>query len=213
MNEINVIEKQVSEATEKARALTVTNLAEYESAIALSLRFKALEKSIKETFDPIVSKALETHREAVAQRKKHLEPVQEVQRIVDTKALNWRSVEIERQNEERRRKEEEAKRNEENLRLAEAEHLEKQGKREAAQAVLDAPIVASSVAVAEAPKMAGFSVVTSWDFRIVSPDLLPREFLVPDESKIRGVVRAMKAATKIPGVDVFSVESARKSVR
>ena len=174
MNTITVIENQVNEAVTRARTLTVSNLIEFEAAVALSLRYKGLEKEIKATFDPIVSKALETHREAVAQRKRHLEPIVEVQHIIDDKAMAWRSQEIERQNEERRRKEAEAKKQEENLRLAEAEHLEKQGNKAAAQSVLDAPIVASSVAVAEAPKMAGFSVVTSWDFRIVSPDLLPR---------------------------------------
>ena len=213
MNEIAILEKQVNEGITKANSLIITNLGEYSTAVELSLSYKRLEKEIKKTFDPIVSKALETHREAVAQRKKHLDPVIAIQGIIDSKAIAWRYEEKNRQENERRAKEEEAKRNEEDLRLAEAAHFEKQGNKEAAQAVLEAPIVAPAVAMPEPPRVTGFSVTKSWTYEIQTPDLLPREFLMPDERKIGGVVRALQDNANIPGVRVFCMDNVRKTVR
>jgi hypothetical protein len=48
----------------------------------------------------------------------------------------------------------------------------------------------------------GISTRESWQFEIVDASLLPREYLVPDEKKIRQVVNAMKDRTAIPGVRV-----------
>ena len=41
-------------------------------------------------------------------------------------------------------------------------------------------------------------------FEIVNPAVLPREYLMPDDKKLRGVVRAMRGATNISGVRAFS---------
>jgi uncharacterized membrane protein YqiK len=54
-----------------------------------------------------------------------------------------------------------------------------------------------------APKVSGISTRKVWTFEITDPMLVPREFLVIDETKIGGVVRALKEATTIPGVRVF----------
>lgn len=47
----------------------------------------------------------------------------------------------------------------------------------------------------------------TWSFRVVNPDALPREFLVPDQRKIWEVVRKNKEYTDIPGVEVFQTKS------
>lgn len=43
-----------------------------------------------------------------------------------------------------------------------------------------------------------------WDYKIENPNALPRQFLRPDEVAIRRVVTALKGATNIPGISVFS---------
>lgn len=58
--------------------------------------------------------------------------------------------------------------------------------------------------IREAPKVAGISFREVWKFEITDAAAIPREYLLVDESKIRRVVQAMKADTKIPGVRVFS---------
>ena len=65
----------------------------------------------------------------------------------------------------------------------------------------------------EAPKVAGLKTREVWKFEIVDPSLLPREYLVPDEAAIRGVVNSLKDRTKIPGVRVFPDKSQAASSR
>ena len=47
------------------------------------------------------------------------------------------------------------------------------------------------------------SFTEKWNFQITDESLLPREYLMANEVKIRAVVKALKADTKIPGVRVF----------
>jgi hypothetical protein len=49
----------------------------------------------------------------------------------------------------------------------------------------------------------GASFTAKWNFQITDESLLPREYLMANEVKIRAVVKALKADTKIPGVRVF----------
>jgi hypothetical protein len=63
-------------------------------------------------------------------------------------------------------------------------------------------VVAPLVEVA-APKVAGISIPKVWTFEITDADLIPREYLAVDETKIRRVVTALKGDTKIAGVRVF----------
>jgi ATPase subunit of ABC transporter with duplicated ATPase domains len=63
--------------------------------------------------------------------------------------------------------------------------------------------VTAPIVTTEAPKVAGVSFREVWDFEITDEDLIPREYLVVDETKIRRVVTALKGDAKIPGVRVF----------
>jgi uncharacterized membrane protein YqiK len=68
-------------------------------------------------------------------------------------------------------------------------------------------LVSAPVAAAGARKVSGISTRENWTFEITDPALIPREYLMIDESKIRGVVRALKDATNIPGVRAYSEKS------
>lgn len=43
----------------------------------------------------------------------------------------------------------------------------------------------------------------SWEFTVEDLSKVPREYLMVDEKKVKGVVKAMKADTNIPGISVF----------
>jgi colicin import membrane protein len=73
---------------------------------------------------------------------------------------------------------------------------------EQTQALMSAP--SSTIA---APKVSGISTRKLWAFRITDPALIPREYLLIDEQKIGGVVRALKDATNIPGVEAYQKDS------
>lgn len=95
---------------------------------------------------------------------------------------------------------------------AEARAAEAAGKTEEALEMREqAHVMPVAMVAAPAPKMAGVSMREDWDFEIIDASLLPREYLIADEKKIRGVVKALKEASNIPGVRVFAkdVVSAR----
>jgi hypothetical protein len=50
-------------------------------------------------------------------------------------------------------------------------------------------------------KTQGVGYTPEWGFKITNEALIPREYLMVDEKKIRAVVKAMKKLTNIPGVE------------
>ena len=67
-----------------------------------------------------------------------------------------------------------------------------------------AALVEAPVVVAQQSKVSGQNIREEWDFEIVNAAEIPREYLMPDEVKIRKMVKAFKEDAKIPGVKIFS---------
>lgn len=61
--------------------------------------------------------------------------------------------------------------------------------------------------VPDEPETNGLSLRKEWKFVIVDAKLIPREYLIPDEVKIRRIVRAMKEQANIPGVRIYSEDT------
>lgn len=103
-------------------------------------------------------------------------------------------------------------------RLEQAVVLESAGRSDLATQIIEAPIavpsVAAPVAIAPrietphyvAPKDAGLR--TTWKFRIVDPNLIPREYLTPDLVKIGAVIRSTKGTLTIPGIEAYADQTA-----
>ena len=66
-----------------------------------------------------------------------------------------------------------------------------------------AAAVVAPVSQAAAPKIGGIAIPKVWTFAITDADLIPREYLIVDETRIRKVVTALKGDTRIAGVRVF----------
>lgn len=56
----------------------------------------------------------------------------------------------------------------------------------------------------DAPRVSGQSVREVWLFQIEDATKIPREYLMPDEKKLGGYARAMKADAVVPGVRFYS---------
>lgn len=69
-----------------------------------------------------------------------------------------------------------------------------------------AAAVVAPVSQVAAPKVGGISIPKVWTFDITDASLIPREYLLVDETKIRKVVAALKGSTNIPGVRVTEVK-------
>jgi hypothetical protein len=74
----------------------------------------------------------------------------------------------------------------------------------AAAIAQQAALTVAPVVRTELPKISGQSVREAWCFQIEDASQIPREFLAPDEVKIRKYVNAMKAEARIAGVRIYS---------
>lgn len=185
----------------QAQAVKIVDHPGYEAAGALLVSVATLRKTIETAFKDPKAKAHEAHKAITELEKKMLKAPSEAETILKTEMARFQRADAERRAKEAAAAQEAIRKQEEDRRLAEAVQLEAAGMPEMAEAVISAPIQPAAVSIPK-PTAAGISTVTVWTFRIVDVAALPREYLIPDETKIRQVVAAMKADTKIQGVVV-----------
>jgi len=201
---------------EKANLHKVSDQMTLTRANEFLLSVKAMRKQINETFDPMIKKAHETHREVISQKKTFETPLIEAERIIkgEIGAYMTEQDRIRREAEEKARRErEEAERKakeEEERRLQKAIEAEEAGNIEAAENILNSiPSKPEQITtpIPMKPLTQGISIQTRWKFRINDVGKIPHEYMIPDEQKIGAVVRATKGQVQIPGVEIYSEDS------
>ncbi|MSR15331.1 MAG: hypothetical protein EXR86_12365 [Gammaproteobacteria bacterium] len=202
--DVLAIKEKGSTALQTAQGLTIGDNDGFTMAGAFRDSLRAISAEIDATFDGPISAAFKTHVEIVSAKKLHSLPVEEAARVVKNKMIAWDYEQ------KRLRQLEQARLDRCSRERAEAEaltlalELEKAGLKEEAAQVIEEPIRAEVVLAPNlTPKIDGFSYRSSWRFKITDEALLPRAFLIPDDKKIGAMVRALKAATNIPGVLVI----------
>lgn len=198
------IRTQTLECADAAAAMVVKDAASYKAGATFLKEVKALLKQIAETFDVPIADAHQAHKSMIAAKKKHADPLMDAEYIVKNKMTAWQRAETDRLEAERRELEAAERKRQEERQLAEAERLEAQGRTAEAEQVIDAPIHTPPVVMPPAaPKVAGISTRRVWKFEIVDVNLIPRQYMIPNEPAIRAAVRSMGKAAHIPGVNVF----------
>ena len=186
-------------------------------------RLSTLQGAKKMLLAPVVaiSEAVETKRkrwEEDERRKAEAEQrrLQEEARVAQEKKAKEEREERERvAAEERKRKEKEieAARKAGDLKAREAQRLQKEAReeeeRKRQQAAKEAQETAAAVPQVEVraaiPTLQGTMSRRNWKWRFLDESKIPREFLVPDETKIGQFVRNEKRAGEvIPGVEAYS---------
>lgn len=76
-----------------------------------------------------------------------------------------------------------------------------------------AAVVQAPTVVREQQKVAGISMRTRWLARVVNADLVPREYLVPNEQALNKIAEATKGSIKIPGVEIYGKSEVAASSR
>ena len=213
MMEAQEITERALTVPEQAKGLMIKSHEDYARAGEMLLVIKDLRKEIDATFDPIIKKAHEAHKEAVAQKKKVDAPLVEAEGIIKPRIAAWNAEQERLRREEEARLREIARKQEEERLLMEAIAAEEEAKangatnEEAAQeaaAIIAEPVYVAPVVVQKAvPKVSGIAMQQRWKFRIVNAALIPREYMTIDEQKIGAVVRALKDQTRIPGIEVY----------
>ena len=212
--DVEQVEQQGLVLVQQAEEITVLDTASFQEAGGFLRQIATYLKRVGEVFDPIVDAAHRAHKIAVEQRKKMLEPAQVAERIVKGQMAVYEQTERERVAREQRERDAERRRLEDEARLAVAASLEAQGKPEAAQAALTAPVTMPvfTPPVQAVPKAEGVSFRDQWKARVVDPVALikavangeaPANLVIADQQALNKLAVALKGEMRVPGVESF----------
>ena len=212
MPNVAQVEAKALDVLSRAQALAITDDDTYRAGAEFLKLVKATQAEIDATFDEPILAAHRAHKAALAAKAKHRAPTEQAETVLKGKLRDYEAEQERIRQAEQRRLAEEARQAEETRRLAEAAALEREAMATGdaallaeAEDIIAEPVMAPVVILPPAtPKVAGISYREQWDYEVTNDALIPREFLVRDDKKIAGVVRAMKGATKIPGIRAFS---------
>lgn len=176
------------------------------SAELASIMMKSIDvllKEIDDFCDPNIKRWHEGHKQALADKKKYYDLPQQAKKLLSKRIAEFQYNERKRVEEENRKREEELRKQEEERQLALAEELEIDGRTAEAQEIIDRPII-TPVIKEEAPKINGVKIRDNWKFKIIDVNLIPKEYLIPDEKLIGQIVRRDKDKTNIQGIKVYN---------
>jgi hypothetical protein len=203
---ISIIGQKALSFAEKIKLLPpIKSTEEYIAVGELWKSGRELLKEIDNGYDDLIAAAHKLHKDAVAKKATYYAPADQGVRAAKKLMSDYDAEQERIRKAEEDRLQKIAQKEAEDRRLQEAIEAEKAGKKAEAETIIETPVTVAPVVVAKkTPKMEGGPVYrTIWKFRIKNADLIPREYLIPDEVKIGGLVRSMKSATSISGVEVY----------
>lgn len=184
----------------------ITNAEEYARGADFLKAIKRAQKDLADRKATILRPLAESERAVRAQFRAPEESLSQAESALKRGMLAFQRAEEEKRLAAQRGAEELARKERERLARLAAKAEQRGAAEKAAEfAVREAAIVAPIVPIA-APKAVGVAIRKDYTFEITDLSALPREYLAPDETKIRKVVRAMGADTNIPGVRVIERE-------
>ena len=134
---MNSLETQVLTLPEQANLIKIVDEDSFKKSGDFLVTIKKFRKEIDESYDPIIKKAHESHKEAVAQKKKIEAPLVQAESIIK-KALSEYYAQIEKKRkEEEERLRLEAKKIQEEMILKQAMEAEKKGQNEQCDKILN----------------------------------------------------------------------------
>lgn len=208
---IDRVEEKALSIPSQAKALTVATNEDYLAGESLLASCKEMENEIHAAFDPIVEKAFIAHKEAVAQRKKYLDPIEEGRKILKQKMIAFQDEQERLRREEQSLAEEAARLRAEQEALEAAVAAEQSGDAETAEAIIAAPVQIAPVFVTKtAPAASRLSAGrTQWyaegtDIvklcKAIATGRASKEFVMFNMVALNKLAGAMKNTMNVDGV-------------
>ena len=202
---VPTLEQQALSWPNRARAISVHNQPGYEAACNMLKGLADLEAEIKKEHAEAKEAAFRSHKAIVAQEKRLLDPVGEAKLILKHSIGVWEIAQERIRQEQQRAIQETARKSMEDMALAQAiEVMDSGGSEEEADAILDEKRPLPSIIAAPTfQRQSGVSARKTWKWRMIDSHKIPQEYLMLDDVKISGVVRAMGPKANIPGIEVY----------
>lgn len=199
------IVQESSDILSDAKALVIQDDDKFHFVNDLLKAIKGIRNKIDEYFDPAIKKTHAAWKENIAMKKKQSEPVEQAERIIKNKIAEYHTKRDQERMEEERRRQDILWKQEEERKLAEAIET-------GDETILDEPVIVPEVKIEDTTKHEGVSFSLIWKFRIINKEKVPEEYKIVDEKRVGQIVRANKAKTSIPGIEVYSEKSTRVRV-
>jgi hypothetical protein len=201
------IDDRVTVSVAQTQGVTVTDARSYALAGEHLQGLAALEKEIEAYFRDDKSRAYQLWQSQCKKEKAALTLVQAAGQRLRGERQTWKAEQDRLLREAEQRESLVAQQRERDRLAAEAELLEQQGMNSLAEAVYEeaisapAPVVVlPSVVPKDLPKR------TLYKWRVVNAAMVPRDYLVLDETRLTRYAAAMKGAARVPGIQFYTEE-------
>jgi len=198
--------KSTDLAVRAHQLVPIQDSVQYRDAIDLGRSLKAMEDGIQEFWGPLVQSAHQQHKALVKRRDDMCAPVQIAIAKIKTLIGAYDQQQERLRREQERIAQEALRREQKETAIREAQALQASGDSEGAEQVISQAAASPAPAVvipSMVPKVTGKSSRTIWRYRVVNPELVPKEYMMVDEIKLGQIVRALKGSTRIPGIQVY----------
>lgn len=206
---LDKLEQEARGYPEKASGIIVHNNETLNIANEFLKAVKVMRKKIKDTFDPIIKKAHDAHKEAVAKKKEYEGPLIKAEGEIKIRIAAYIDEQTRKAEEARKEAEkaEEQRLNAAHVMMDEAEHLEEKGNIQEAREMRERIPDAKPLVIPKIPKLEGTSVKRLVKWELIDIKKVPVEFLMVDKGKVSAYVDAHGERTNIPGIRVYTETS------
>ena len=198
------LEKKEADAMAYAVALVIVDNDTYTKADQFCVALKGLEKEIIEDFADSKKAADLAHKTITAQEKAHLMKVIPPRNLVKQKMSAYQDEQERIRREEEARLQAEADKRAEEQAIADAEAAQKAGDTAEAEAIISAPVVAAPVILARTIPKAATKTQKRWTFRVTNKDLVPRAYLMINDSALLKQAQSTHDSLPVAGVEFFT---------
>lgn len=210
MGELELMQQKVTIMQSEVFEIQITNPETYRRAGDLLVALKDMDKAIRNYFRPLKESAHKAWQSICKRETEELSKIKKPISYLNEQMTLYNIAEEKKRQEELIRITAELQKQEEARRLELAEQLEKAGNTEEAEAILTEDIFIPKPMVEKTtPKINGLTLTTTWKWRVIDANIIPREYLKIDEAKINSVVKALKDNANIPGIEVYPEQTMR----
>lgn len=208
MNQQKSVEQRSLDAVGKSVGFVIKNNEQNLKAAELVKGIQLLKKEICDTFDPIITKAHATHKEACAKKAKFYVPLKDAEFGYKNKMIAFDNLmEAERKKEEDRLRNIADKKTEA-LKEKAVDALKNGDEKKAEKFTQKAADVLTPAVAPKHEKPESASFIIYYEAHIINRFEIPRklsgiELMIPDVKAIDKLVNVSKGTIKIPGVQIL----------